>query len=153
MSDLANESFEISVTQSGAAFPGKQTLKYNDFSDSAEINKNPDVECPDGKKLLKGPVISALPGPTDPGKWGCKGPLSYTGAATLTFISLINMTISAGANNVVSNEIPCFKKGDKGQCSCSGVDLVPGSPPVPTPFTGSCSFEITNSGQTDVGTE
>lgn len=146
-SEIVNEDFEITVTQQGAAKPGKTTLVKSDFIANVEVSLNDKVNAPSGKKLVKGPMISVTPGPTAPLQWGCKGPMGASGSGTTTLIALIAAIVNAGATKVTSTMIPCFLKGDSGNCSCAGTDL-PNAGPPPVPFTGSCKFEITNAGQT-----
>jgi len=137
---IVNKEFEISVTQQGAAVPGKDTLEIGDFLLAQE---NSDVEAPSGKPLLIGPVLTA--NVADALSWGCEGPGSPNTALPPVFAMMV---MNANATDITSTKISCFKKGCTAQCSCAGTDTAPNGAPVP--FVGSCKFEITEAGQEDV---
>lgn len=153
--ELVNEDLTISVTQMGAAFPGKSSLDYSYINSHGIISKNSFVDCPTGKKLVNGVTISLLPtypaGPAGVGAGaGCQGVLSHSGAGVGTPISLflITMNIFPGAAHTTSDGVACYIKGDNGMCSCAGVEMNTATG-IPVPIVGSCKMEITYAGQND----
>lgn len=141
MTAIANEDFQFSVTQTGAAFPG---ISGGDKSKVDAVTSDKLVLA-DKKAILeevkKSDVSSA---------WGCLGPLGKTGAGTSTFITKGSFSIPAGSMKCKADGKSVVLKGDFAICSCIGQDTPSAPPNTPVPFTGSCRIEISDAGQNKV---
>jgi len=140
--EIANEDFEFSVTQQGAAFPGISTGGESDVT----VTKSPKNKAVD-KQVLTDKVEQS----NAFNDWGCMGPLEKAGTGTLisTIITGI-FVIIAGSTKCKAEGKFCMLKGDFALCQCSGIEQPSGGPPPPppVPFVGACKIEITDAGQT-----
>ncbi len=142
LSDIANEDFEATVTQQAGAIPGNSKISKADFTVALSSSK---VRVA-GVNAMKGPVITGVV-PAFSAPFGCLGPMVAPGTAVPP-LSGAGITLSANATKVRAEAQGLFLKGCVGQCACVGTDIGPPPGNVPTPYVGSCKFEITDAGQT-----
>ncbi len=140
MAEIANEDIEFSVTQQGAAIPGLASGGLSDTDSNTSAGK--------AKANSKAILITSIGQSTPHTAWGCKSPLQDSGATKAVITQ--GFTMTATIQKVKCDNAAPLQKGDFTLCACTGTDTVSGSPPVVTPFVGSCRIENTNAGQDKV---